>query len=552
VGRARWLRPRAPSCLSHAKTLSPPPPPQGLDIRMDFASGKKYARNIPEADRSKYRKFGGKGEAAVAPAAPSAPDASASTFSSLLQAAGDDLAAPSSAGKTLEETPISPAVAGLGLDAASARIADVLLSLPEPEPELESALVSGMPRDQLQALLARVWERRQKVLKEAFASARTEAQQMQELLGRILDPGAHGLSEDDVVETLESLEFFVATVHNAEDFEAMGGLLATTLLLNSSHLPTAAHAAWVVGTAVKGHARLQEAAVATGAAPALVEMLHAAVDVAGSADTTTTTAAAAVVPALKAANKAVYALSGLMRFSPRAQAAVAAVGGHTALTRALAAAAGRAGSAGAVEGNSAAVRQARTLASKVLTLLADQASDESEGASRGGAGVGDSDGEGREDGEPSTTSNLFRIKLNEAPSARPDRNGTAEEGASVVPGQGARGSSGEAEAPAMTRVDVEQSTGARRAVHVAWTAGEAASADKRSRGPAFPLLHALRTTAGAAEVLCAAAARAARGIAGGEEGSSDAEAAALVRDGAKAVQDALGCRGGGGGAAAVA
>lgn len=66
--------------------------------------------------------------------------------------------------------------------AASAEMRRILSGLPEPEPAVSQALESGMEGPELDALIRRVWIKRQSDLRQAMNSARTEAQQMQELM----------------------------------------------------------------------------------------------------------------------------------------------------------------------------------------------------------------------------------------------------------------------------------------------------------------------------------------------------------------------------------
>ena len=79
----------------------------------------------------------------------------------------------------------------------------------------------------------------------AFAATRTEGAQMQTLLARLLGGGGGGgggggtaedapaaLSDAQRIELLTDIEFHVASVHNAGDFNTMGGLTAVVLMLN--------------------------------------------------------------------------------------------------------------------------------------------------------------------------------------------------------------------------------------------------------------------------------------------------------------------------------
>ena len=256
----------------------------------------------------------------------------------------------------------------------------VLLGLPQPEEELTAAIAAHLPPEELKALLQRLWDRRQAELKEVFTTTRTEAQLMQETLKQLLLPlseaegeaaaadsngngtGTTSASGDDAiarrVSLLRDLEFHVATLHNAQDFAAMGGLASVVRLLNATSLDVALHAAWVVGTAVKYAPPIQAAALGEGALPALLALLgrsldaheaalvgggsyrvavEAPVDAAGSAGVTSSASQSVVyadVP-LAAVSKALYALGGLLRSSGQAQRQFIALRGPSAFVRTL-------------------------------------------------------------------------------------------------------------------------------------------------------------------------------------------------------------------------
>lgn len=510
---------------------------QGLDVRMDLSTGKKMARNIQQADRARYRNFKTEKQAgsatvatasaplataegsglAVEPAGPgiqAEPPTAAHGFdAAAFAAAASEVAADAAVDGAAGVAEIDPGVAQLGLDPSDARMAQILLSLPEPEPELSSAISKGLSKEQLHELLAKVWKTRQDTLRKAFEGAKTEAQQMQALLVRLLDPVSNGLDSVEIVEILESLEFFVATVHNAEDFHSMGGLLSMTMLLNSSHAPTAAHAAWVLGTAVKGQRALQQGALDSGAAPALLALLDASTATASNAaavahsglgNSNTEINEKVAIQALKSANKAVYALTGLMRFNQAAQSRVTDVGGLRVFASALNTAADLsvAVPATSAEGSvfSPLNRQARTLASKLMTMLSDLVDDDALAAASSNSATADSS---------AATNSVLRFKLNSKGDNNESSVNAAAEGSAVGSSNDDVASSG----PTITRLATDRSTGAKAATPVG-----ASPFESQPIGGA--LVKALKSGAGSAPELCAAVAKAVR-TAGSASASGD-------------------------------
>jgi hypothetical protein len=89
----------------------------------------------------------------------------------------------------------------------------VLFSLPEPEPELLAAQ-NKLSKEEMAALLRKVWASRQKQLSEAFDNMKDDAHFMKELLKRL----SGRLPAAEIVSILEDLEFHVSKVDNALDF----------------------------------------------------------------------------------------------------------------------------------------------------------------------------------------------------------------------------------------------------------------------------------------------------------------------------------------------
>lgn len=316
--------------------------PGGLEVRMDLSKGGKWARNLPGKTQRK----------GVDVAASSASVAIAAGSGDVLAVhEGGEAGVPGGSASKADGQAGSGAVDGMqGLDEAHKRMADILLGLPEPEVELTGVFSSGragqMGKEELQELLAKVWQKRQAQLKDAFSKAKTEAQQMQGLLARLVDPAGAGgaMSVEEQVEVMEGLEFYVTTVHNAEDFAAMGGLTAMALLTNSSDFRIASTAAWVLGTAVKGAPAVQAVALKDGTMPALYNLLrdslaHAKNEYALAGTTPEGAEAVKHVEALgrslKVVSKAVYALGGLLRYCPEGQQQFADTGGMALLAEAV-------------------------------------------------------------------------------------------------------------------------------------------------------------------------------------------------------------------------
>jgi hypothetical protein len=278
----------------------------------------------------------------------------------VVSADGGAAAVPAAREAPEEHVAAAAAPPGGGLDDASRAMQAVLLGLPTPDGELSAAVASGADGPALRALLARLWSARQAELTEALATAKTEAQSMHGLLGRLL---AGDGGEAAALAALEDLEFYVSQLHNAEDFLAMGGIAATAALLNASSAPTAAAAAWVLGSAAKYAPAVQAAALAAGAPAALVDALARA-----------RRAAPRTPDAQQLAARAVYAAGALARGNGGA-AAVLLTAGLAAELRALRDAGGAA----------AADRADRGLCAKAATLVGDLVREHGEAAAAAAA-----------------------------------------------------------------------------------------------------------------------------------------------------------------------
>lgn len=385
----------------------------GLDVRMDLSAGLKWAKKIEKAPK--------KGDGAIVAAAPSSSDVAVVVVDPEGGIAGSEVlhaapAAPAGAGTqgageaaapVLEAPSDSDSPPADGLDGPTRDKRDILLGLPLPEPDLQDAVTANLPPEELAAIVQRVWDRRQAELMEAFKSTKTEGQQMQGLLKSLLTGEAEGQFIDDGtrIGILLDLEFFVTTLHNAEDFLTMGGLSTAVSLLNDTSLDVALHAAWVVGSAVKYAPALQRAAVEQeGAVAGLLQLIERATSehVLHTALITSSDPGAVavwggedgkpVVIPLAALSRSVYALAGLLRGGGHhdlaqassaldAQRVFIGAGGVDALTRLLGvlegtmttnkASAAFAANPTALQNLVHVARQARGIVAKTFALLRD-------------------------------------------------------------------------------------------------------------------------------------------------------------------------------------
>jgi len=399
----------------------------GLHVRMDMTTGQKWAKKLAPEERKDVRAdFLTKRETSVVGGVVVAQEEELGMIAVPVE---DVSRAESNVNADLEDNEdstsgevIDPSIPEIeGLNRSEQRMAQILEQLPVPESELHDAVMNKLPPEELRAILQKVWARRQAELKEAFADAKTEAQQMQLALSSLLNNAS--LPERDVVETLQNLEYFVATMHNAEDFAAMGGLVSTVMLLNSPNsLRVSTAAAWVLGTAVKGHLQLQLKALEAGAAPLLLKMLDDATSRCFSLlNHSAPTIDECLLP-VKAANKAIYAIAGLLRFNSRSQDELVALDAPAVLLRALnlQRTIHTAASSSSAVGKSSltqVLRQANTLSLKVLNVVSDLYSDEISTAERYAAAMkrGNNTGpaaRGEEDEkENNATALLTRVSL---------------------------------------------------------------------------------------------------------------------------------------------
>ena len=400
----------------------------GLHVRMDMTTGQKWAKKLAPEERTDVRtdfltrreppEYDAEGNLKPTRKIPD------EELGMIAVPVEDVSNTESSSNAMVEDNEVidAPILEIEGLNRSEQRMAQILEQLPVPESELHDAVMNKLPPEELRAILQKVWARRQAELKEAFADAKTEAQQMQLALSSLVNNAS--LPERDVVETLENLEYFVATMHNAEDFATMGGLLSTVMMLNpqTSSLRVSTAAAWVIGTAVKGHLQLQLKALEAGAAPLLIKLLDDSTSrCSSSLNRSVAVSLDECLLPLKAANKAIYAIAGLLRFNSRSQDELVALDAPSILLKALnlqksIQTATSSSSHVDVNGNDMigvqVLRQVNTLTLKILNVVSDLFSDETSTAERYSAAIKQR-GTNRlvDDSEDNVTAVLTRVSL---------------------------------------------------------------------------------------------------------------------------------------------
>ena len=206
----------------------------------------------------------------------------------------------------------------------------LLLELPEPEPELVDGLQSHLSEAEMEELYRKVWNKRQKEIQAAFQHIRDEAKLIKKLLGVIVRGRADQIEAtrtagleisrpDEVIQALVDLEYMVGDIDQASDFFHLGGLNVVgdslrfgrdnpaDLDLLASSDTTAfdirAKSAWVLGSAVKNQYKLQQAVTDALVLPDVVDLILSAF---ANGDQ-------------RAASKGVYSLGSILRHNPPAQ-----------------------------------------------------------------------------------------------------------------------------------------------------------------------------------------------------------------------------------------
>lgn len=200
----------------------------------------------------------------------------------------------------------------------------VLLGLPNPDPSLLSAMRSDskMSKEEIDALVKKVWDRRQIEIEKAAEDMVVPADTIAALL-RDLDDYGKKFDVENILSNLNELEWLLGDLDNAQDFRKMGGVVPIIRLLNMTHLPyIQAKAAWVLGTASKYILASQNEATELGAMSLLLDMIDSSSCSEDDND-------------IQKQGKALYALGALLRHNPSTQIVFRGLQGSSTLARAM-------------------------------------------------------------------------------------------------------------------------------------------------------------------------------------------------------------------------
>eukprot|EP01138_Halocafeteria_seosinensis_P004459 gb/GECG01004561.1/.p1 GENE.gb/GECG01004561.1/~~gb/GECG01004561.1/.p1 ORF type:complete len:634 (+),score=109.51 gb/GECG01004561.1/:1-1902(+) len=315
--------------------------PPGIEVRMDVNRGKKWGRLAPGSTEAAERSDGN------------------SQGNSVNQVSVDSQGSVKD-GEDEEDDSKDPVE----------QMKKVLGRLPEPDPEMRKALEQRLPPEKMQEILTRVWERRQRELEDAIKRMKTEAQQMHSLLQDLGEntiryaEGTPNASEAMVI-NLEDLEYYVGKLDNARDFAKMGGLETCLMLMNHSELTVRETAAWVIGSTVKMEKELQDLALSIGAVPMFLQSINQTVNL-NDPETLPT------LQQLRLVNKCIYAVGGIVRRNPLAQAQLIEMDGGRLLVHLASNTVAALGQVNATETlDSQQWSKGLVLASKIATLFGD-------------------------------------------------------------------------------------------------------------------------------------------------------------------------------------
>ena len=321
--------------------------PRGLHIRLDMESGKRFAKLMSAAEVAGGDGASGSTAAlvAVAEPPPATPRRKPLTITTEIPAFDGRPLGAAAAAPTVPTVPsgvasrnghAQPATAGINrtrrIEEAAAREtamkAKILRGLPQPEPELASALKRNLPQAELDRIVKLLWDKRQGELRAARDAMVTHVSVMQRELDLLRNASS---STPQRVAALLNLEWLVQDVDNAGDFAFIGGIEHVVFLLSpATGAEVRRHAAYVLGSAVKHVAKVQDAAVSFGALERLVAMLgeEGGRQRGGEEEDDDDDATGS-----KALAKTVYALGALVRGSAEAQRRFGAAAGGEALRR---------------------------------------------------------------------------------------------------------------------------------------------------------------------------------------------------------------------------
>ena len=283
------------------KVLPGQPVPDSCDVKVDLATGQEFARTRPSVST---------GGVAVDETNASVPD----------------LESPEARAET------------------AAKMYHILMGLPEPPAELKSEQLHAMDPLELEALVRKLWARRQEYLHETYEQHAETEQEILEgnlnMLKMLKSPG----DDAELLGILDEMEYLVAQTDNARTVANLEGWPTIVDLLGAPTDDVAKAAAWVVGTAVKLDEQVQNNALDAAVMRPLVSLL--------SQD------GSDLARSLGLRTKAVFALGQLLRGNRRAQRIFLTAKGaemlHVELSRA-----------------SAGDKQSAAMQAKLLALISD-------------------------------------------------------------------------------------------------------------------------------------------------------------------------------------
>ena len=299
--------------------------PPGLDIRFDLEAGKKFAK-LPDGVASLDELPTSTGPTMNAPNVDEAEKIPVVEPSIVW---GTDLDVQE------DDDPPVPDVSNL-----TDSLKQLLLDLPEPEPELVDGIRNKLSEEQMEEIYRRVWRKRQQEIRDAFKATRDDITLIKSLLGTLvrgrpdqrettIAAGLEVSSIDDQIQALIDLEYIVSDIDQAGDFFHLGGLQVIGDALSfgdadaagddqvvdketlSQYYDVRAKSAWVLGTAVKNQFKLQAAIADSMVVKDVLDLVVSAQE----------------QGFVRAASKGLYCLGSILRHNPPAQEQFVALNG---------------------------------------------------------------------------------------------------------------------------------------------------------------------------------------------------------------------------------
>jgi len=265
--------------------------PGGLNIRFDFAEGKKYAKLIEgQTAPSDVPDSGSRQQALDLTLPPEKP------------ASDEPVSMDDAISKILHDEEKAAFTVPEPIRNLTPSLKNMLLELPEPDPEIVEGFSKKLSEEQMEKIYRKVWQKRQQMIADAFSKIRNEATEMKKMLRRILERRGAVIidtdesekqeldtklpSTEELLDILEELQISVEDLDHAGDFHKLGGFAIMVDLLSEEPDPHAdqtssfdsnalkGHAAWVLGTAIKNQDHLQNAALKTGAMRPLLQLVQ--------------------------------------------------------------------------------------------------------------------------------------------------------------------------------------------------------------------------------------------------------------------------------------